>query len=331
MVDRRKFVLALAGTCAVWPLSALAQQTAKPRRVGILTPGPGTGPISEPNLAAFQEGLRALGWVDGKNILLERRGADGHPERYPALAAELVDARVDVILAGGGPTSLAAAKNATKIIPIVMVASSRDPVREGLIKSFARPGGNITGVVTIPAEGGGKLLELLKESVPSISRVGVIWDATVGPYRLPQELGAVARSLGIEVLGFEVREPADFERSVGNAAKVPVGGLIITSTPLVGMYAKEIADAVSAHRLPSIALFRSQAEAGLLMTYGPSLREEFRSAARYVDNILKGANPSELPVEQPTRFELVINLRAAQALAITMPQSLLLRADEVIR
>jgi ABC-type uncharacterized transport system, periplasmic component len=329
-MDRRKFVLSATGTCAFCPLTAFAQQT-KPRRVGILTPGPSSGPISEPNLAAFREGLSMLGWVDGKNIVLERRGVDGHPERYPALAAELVNARVDVILAAGGPTSLQAARNATKIIPIVMVASSRDPVREGLIKSFARPGGNITGVVTIPAEGGGKLLELLKESVPSISRVGVIWDATVGPYRLPQELGATARSLGIEVVGFEVREPADFDHSVADATKVPVGGLIIASTPLLGRYAKELAEAVTAHRLPSIALFRSQAEAGLLMTYGPSLREEFRSAAIYVDNILKGGNPSEMPVEQPTKFELVINLRAAQALGITMPQSMLLRADEVIR
>ncbi len=330
MVDRRKFVLAAAGTCAFCPLTSFAQQT-KPRRVGILAPGPGSGPITEPNLAAFQEGLRVLGWQDGKNIVLERRGADGHPERYPALATELVNARVDVILAAGGSTSLQAARNATKIIPIVMVASSRDPVREGLINSFARPGGNITGIVTIPAEGGGKLLELLKESVPSISRVGVIWDATIRPYRLPQELGAAARSLGIELIGFEVREPADFDRAVVNATKVPVGGLIIASTPLTGMYAKEMAEAVSAHRLPSIALFRSQAEAGLLMTYGPNLGEEFRSAATYVDKILKGGNPSELPVEQPTKFELVINLRAARALGIAMPQSMLLRADEVIR
>jgi putative ABC transport system substrate-binding protein len=329
MVDRRKFVLSAAGTCTFCPVPAFAQQT-KPRRVGILAPGLGSS-SAEPNLAAFQEGLRVLGWVDGKNIVLERRGVDGHPERYPALAAELVNARVDVILAAGGPTSLQAARNATKIVPIVMVASSRDPVREGLIKSFARPGGNITGIVTIPAEGGGKLLELLKESVPSISRVGVIWDATVGPYRIPQELGSAARSLGIELVGFEVREPADFERSVANATKVPVGGLIISSTPLAGRYAKEMAEAVTAHRLPAIALFRSQAEAGLLMTYGPNLPAEFRSAAIYVDNILKGDNPSEMPVQQPTKFELVINLRTAKALGIKLPQSVLLRADEVIR
>jgi len=331
MIDRRKIILTAACSCSAFPLTSLAQQTSKLRSVGILTPGPANGPSTEPNLAAFQERLRALGWLEGKNILLERRGADGHAERYPALAAELVNARVEVILAAGGPTSLQAARNATKSIPIVMVASSRDPVGEGLINSFARPGGNITGVATSPSEGIDKLLELLKESVPSISRVGVIWDATVRPYRLSQETDHAARSLGIELVGFEVREPADFDRSVGNATKVPVGGLVIASTPLTTRYAKEMADTVNAHRLPSIALFRRQAEAGLLMTYGPSLTEAFRGAATFVDRILKGRNPGEIPVEQPTTFELVINLRAAQALGITMPQSILIRADEVIR
>jgi putative ABC transport system substrate-binding protein len=326
MIGRRKFVVAAAGACVALPLAAFAQQRAKTPRVGILSLDP-----SDANVAAFEEALRALGWVDGRNILLERRAVEGHPERYSALAAELVRLNVDVILAAGARPSLDAAKNATQTIPIVMVASSRDPVREGLVKSFARPGGNITGIVTIPAEGGGKLLELLKESVPSISRVGVIWDATLGPYRESREMGATARALGIELVGLEGREPADFDRAIVDAKKVPLGGLIVMSTPLTGRYRKEIADVIRTHRLPSIALFRGQAEAGLLMTYGPSLRDEFRSAATYVDKILKGANPGDLPVEQPNRFELVINLRTAKALGITIPQSMLLRADQVIQ
>lgn len=330
MIHRRKLVLASAGACAVSPFTAFAKQTTRIRRVGILAPGLANGGISEPNIAAFQEGLRALGWVDGTNILLERRGVDGHPERYPALAAELVNARVDVILAGGGRASLQAAKNATKIIPIVMVASSRDPVREGLIESFARPNGNITGIVTIPAEGGGKLLELLKESVPSIQRVGVMWDSTLGPYLISQQLGDAARSLGIELSALKVGEPADIDSAMVNATKARVQGVLVVSTPLTGRYARQIAEALKLNRLPSVALFRNQAEAGLLMTYGPSITDEFRSAATYVDKLLKGANPGHLPVERPSKFELVINLRTARALGIEVPRSMLVRADEVI-
>jgi len=331
MIGRRKFIVAAVGTCAALPFRAVAQPKGKTPRVGILMPGAGGVPTIDSNIAAFEEALRASGWVDGRNVLLERRAVEGHPERYPDLAAELVRLKVDVILPAGGPASLAAATDATKTIPIVMIASSRDPVREGLIKSFSRPGGNITGIVTIPAEGGGKLLEMLKEAVPSISRVGVIWDATIAPYRVSREMGAAARSLGVELVGLEVREPADLDRAIVDAAKTPLGGLIVASTPLTGRYRNEIAQIIEAHRLPSVALFRSQAEAGLLMTYGPSLKDEFRSAAGYVDKILKGANPGDLPVEQPTKFELVINLRTAQALGITVPQSLLLRADEVIQ
>jgi putative ABC transport system substrate-binding protein len=212
-----------------------------------------------------------------------------------------------------------------------MVASSRDPIRDGLIKSFARPEGNITGIVTMPAEGGGKLLELLKEAVPVLPRVGVVWDATIAPYRVSQEIETAARSLGVELIGLEVREPKDFDYAINNAAKARVAGLIVASTPMTGAYRRELADVIQAHKLPAIALFRTQAAAGLLMTYGPSLPDEFRTAAAYVDKILKGANPGDLPVEQPTKFELVINLKTAQAIGIVLPQALLLRADEVIQ
>jgi putative ABC transport system substrate-binding protein len=332
-MNRRKAGLAvLLGPLVfgVAPLASVAQRMGKTPRVGILVLGETNAGSVDPNLAAFEEALRALGWEHGRNVLLERRNAEGHPERYPSLARELVRLRVDVILPAGGPASLQAAKDATKDIPIVMVASSRDPVRDGMVKSFARPTGNITGIVTIPAEGGGKLFELLKEIMPAISRVGVIWDATISPYRVAEEMGSAARSLGIELVGFEVRDLADVERAIGDAAKAPVDGLIVASTPMTGKYRREIAEQITAHRLPAIALFRNQAEAGLLATYGPSIKDEFRSAALYVDKILKGANPGDLPVEQPTKFELVLNMRTARAIGRTIPQSLLLRADEVI-
>jgi putative ABC transport system substrate-binding protein len=321
----------MAGGVIACPLLAGAQQATKRPRIGILSPGAADSAGRDPNIAAFEEALRERGWVDGKNILIERRYAEGHSERYHDLAVELVRERVDVIVPAGGPASLKAARDATMTIPIVMVASSRDPVADGLIKSFARPQGNITGIVTIPAEGGGKLLELLKEAAPAISRVGVVWDLTVAPYHITKEIDAAARSLGVELVALEVRDFADFERAIANATRAQVGGLLVASTPMTGLYRKEIADLIRKHRLPAIALFRRQAEAGLLMTYGPSITNEFRVAATFVDKILRGANPGDLPVEQPTKFELVINLKTAKALGITIPQSLLLRADEVIQ
>jgi putative ABC transport system substrate-binding protein len=331
MLDRRKFICAIAAHLIAIPLVARAQQAAQRRRVGMLLPGAADSTQVNPNVAAFEAGLRDRGWIEGKNLLIERRYAEGHSDRYRDLALDLVRQDVEVIVPAGGPGSLKAARDATKTIPIVMVASSRDPVADGLIKSFARPQGNITGIVTMPAEGGGKLLELLKEVVPTVSRVGVVWDLTVAPYRVSKEIETVARSLGVELVALEVSGPIDFDRAMAKATKAQVGGLLVASTPMTGAYRKEIAEVVRTHRLPAIALFRGQAEAGLLMTYGPSITDEFRSAATFVDKILRGANPGDLPVEQPTKLELVINLKTAQALGIAIPQSLLLRADEVIR
>ena len=308
-----------------------AQQTAKVPRVGILIPGVRDSAQISQNIAAFESALRDRGWIEGKNLLIERRYAEGHSERYHNLAIELVRQSVDVIVPAGGPASLAAARDATKTIPIVMVASSRDPVATGLIKSYARPEGNITGIVTLPAEGGGKLLELLKEAVPTVSRIGVVWDLTVAPYTVSKQIDTAARSLGVELVALEVSGPADFNRVIGNAKNAQVDGLLVASTPMTGAYRKEIADLIKMHRLPAIALFRSQAEAGLLMTYGPSITDEFRSAATFVDKILRGAKPGDLPVEQPTKFDLVINLKTAKVIGIAFPQSLVLRADELIQ
>jgi len=331
MLDRRKFICAIAAYLIASPLLARAQQAAQRRRVGMLLQGAADSTQVNPNVAAFEAALRDRGWIEGKNLLIERRYAEGHSDRYRDLALDLVRQKVEIIVPAGGPASLKAARDATKTIPIVMIASSRDPVADGLIKSFARPQGNITGIVTMPAEGGGKLLELLKEVVPTISRVGIVWDLTVAPYKVSKEIETVARALGVELVALEVSGPSDFDRAMANATRARVGGLLVVSTPMTGVYRKEIADVVRTHRLPAIALFRGQAEAGLLMTYGPSITDEFRNAATFVDKILRGANPGDLPVEQPTKLELVVNLKTAQALGIAIPQSLLLRADEVIR
>jgi putative tryptophan/tyrosine transport system substrate-binding protein len=327
MIDRRTF---LAGTGAVIlgaRLVAEAQQSGKKPRIGVLNVGGGVGSVIEP----FLQGLRDLGWGEGQNVVIERRNAEGHEERLPGLAEDLINLKVDVILASGGPASLKAARDATKTIPIVMVASSRDPIATGLIKSYAHPGGNITGIVTAPEELTGKQLEFLRAAAPGLSRVGFLWDATAGPFRLQKETAEVARSLGVEVLPFEVLEPAGLDGAFNAAANARVGGLIFGGSPMFGRNRRQIADLLLRHRLPVISVWRHFAEAGVLMAYGPSLQEQFRRAAAYVDKILKGAKPGALPVERPTKFELIINLKTAKALGLTIPPSLLGRADEVIQ
>jgi putative ABC transport system substrate-binding protein len=326
-MDRRTF---LAGTGAVLlaaPLAAEAQQSGKKPRIGFLGIGGTGGSVIDP----FFQGLRDLGWREGQNVIIDRRNAEGHEERFPGLAAELINLKVDVILAAGGPASLKAAQDATKTIPIVMVASSRDPIATGLIKSYAHPGGNITGIVTAPEELTGKQLEFLRAAAPGLSRVGVLWDATAVPFRLQKETADVARSLGVEVLPFEVLEPAGLDGAFSAAANARVGGLIFGGSPMFNRSRSQIADLLMRHRLPGISVWRSFTEAGVLMAYGPSLQEQFRRASVYVDKILKGAKPADLPVERPTKFEFVINLKTAKALGLTIPPSLLGRADEVIQ
>jgi len=329
VTTRRRFLGSLAGGLLAAPRTIQAQQSGKKPRIGVLNVGGGGGARS--TIDSFFQGLRDLGWDEGQNVFIERRNAEGHEERLPALAAELVNLKVDVILAAGGPASLNAARDATKTVPIVMVASSRDPIGTGLIKSYAHPGGNITGTVTAPEELTGKQLEFLRAVAPRLSRVGVLWDATAGPFRLQKETAEVARSLGVEVLPFEVLDPAGLDGAFGAAAKARVGGLIFGGSPMFVRNRKEIADLLMKHRLPAITVWRTFAEAGVLMAYGPSLQEQFRRAAVYVDKILKGAKPADLPVERPTKFELVVNLKTAKALGLTIPPSLLGRADEVIQ
>jgi putative tryptophan/tyrosine transport system substrate-binding protein len=325
-MDRRAFISGITVSLLAAPLAAEAQQAVKVRRVGVLAPTSGTAGPAE----AFYRGLRDLGWIEGRNVAIERRSAENRFERFPSLAAELVQLRVDVILAAGGPASLTAAKEATTTIPIVMVASSRDPVADGLAQSFARPGGNITGLTTAPEEIGGKQLELLKEADPRTSRVGILWDATVGAFRPSRSVEAVARSLKIELLPFEVHAPGDFEAAVAAARKERVNGLMVAGTPMFTQHSKPLADLLARNRLPGISIWSTFPEAGGFMAYGPSLADEFRRAAIYVDKILKGAKPSDLPIEQPTKYNLAINLKTAKALGLAIPPSLLQRADQVI-
>ncbi len=329
--DRRAFITIVASGFSTAPLTAGGQSTRRIPSLGILSPGSPASAAAAPVAIAFAEALRAQGWVEGQNLLINRAYSEGRSERYPELAAELVRLKVDVILAAGGPASLRAARQATKLIPIVMVVSSRDPVGSGLIKSFARPGGNITGITTAPADFAGKQLELLKELVQVIPRVGVLWDGTVSPYSLSNEATTAAESLGTELLAFVVRDSGGFERAIADAAKAQVNAMLVAGSPMFGESRIEVANLLTKYRLPAVAVWRDQAEAGVLMTYGPSIVNQFRSAAIYVDKILKGANPGELPVEQPTKYEFLINLKTAKTLGLTIPQSLLLRADEVIR
>jgi len=329
VTTRRKFLGSLAGGLLAAPCAVQAQQSGKKPRIGVLNVGGGAGAGS--TIDSFFQGLRDLGWDEGQNVVIERRNAEGHEERLPALAAELVNLKVDVILAAGGPASLNAARDATKTVPIVMVASSRDPIGTGLIRSYAHPAGNITGTVTAPEELTGKQLEFLRAVAQGLSRVGFLWDATAGPFRLQKETAEVARSLGVEVLPFEVLDPAGLDGAFGAAAKARVGGLIFGGSPMFVRNRKQIADLLTKHRLPAITVWRNFAEAGVLMAYGPSLQEQFRRAAVYVDKILKGAKPADLPVERPTKFELVINLKTAKTLGLTIPPSVLGRADEVIQ
>ena len=330
MATRRAFIGVVAGGLLASPLAVHAQQSGrKLPTLGIL--GIALGAPQGPGvLAGFFQALQDLGWAEGRNLLVQRRNAEAPDERLAQAASDLVRLKVDVILAASGPASLNAARGATKTIPIVMVASSRDPIGAGLIQSYARPGGNITGLVTAPEELTGKQLELLKAAVPQLSRAGLLHDATVGPLQLDTVTVDTARALGIEIVPFDVRGPEEFGGVVVAAIKERVGGVIVAGSPMFVRYRQQVAELLTKHRLPGISVWRSFADAGVLMAYGPSLSDQFRRAAAYVDKILKGARPGDLPVERPTKFGLIVNLKTAKALGLTIPPSLLARADEVL-
>ena len=328
LLNRRAFVNALSGGLLAAPLAAEAQQhPGKVARIGFLSP---TLSTSVPHIVeAFRQGLRDLGYVEGQNIVVEYRWAEGRAERLPMLAAELVSLKVDVIVASGTPAPLAA-KNATKTIPIVM-ASAGDPVGSGLVAGLARPGGNVTGQSTLTPDLGRKRLQLIKELLPGVSRVAVLWNAA-NPYTVLQvrEIEAAARTLRVQTQSLEVRGPDDFERVLPTAISGGAGALVVVEDPLTVSYRMRIVSFASQRRLPAMYGFREFAEAGGLMAFGANLPDLYRRVAIYVDKILKGAQPADLPVEQPTKFDLVINLKTAKALGLTIPPSLLARADQVI-
>jgi putative tryptophan/tyrosine transport system substrate-binding protein len=306
-------------------LAAHAQSVAKTPRIGILNPA--FDP--HPPLEAFRQGLHDLGYVEGHNIVLEYRFADGRFERLPELAAALVRLKVDVILAVGVP-AVRAAQHATGTIPIVFPTAS-DPVGQGLVASLAQPGGNVTGVSFQDPELMGKRLELLRQVVPGVTRVAYLWDAALLNARALQETETAARALGVQLLPVEVREPYPFDQAFATMAEAHADALITLPSTVFVSRRTQIVDLASKTRLPGIFPDRELADAGGLMSYGPSLTANYHRAATYVDKILKGAKPADLPVEQPTKFELVINLKTAKALGLTIPSVLLFQADKVIQ
>jgi putative tryptophan/tyrosine transport system substrate-binding protein len=323
-MKRREFITLLGGAVA-WPLAARAQQAGKLPTIGFLGADPS---IESKRVAAFVQRLRELGWIDGRNLAIEYRWAEGRNERYAENAAELVRLKVDVIVTGATVPALAA-KQATAVIPIVF-APSGDPVGTGLVASLARPGGNVTGLSSQTAETAGKRLELLREIFPGLGRLAIMGN--VGNPISVLELGevqAAARAFGLEVITSELRRAEDISPAF-DALKGRADALYVCTDPLVNTYRIRVNTLALAARLPTMHFFREYVEAGGLMSYGPNLPDLLRRAADYVDKILRGAKPGDIPVEQPTKFDLITNLTTAKALGLTIPEPFLLRADEVI-
>jgi len=314
--------VALALSVLVAPLAAGAQQPEKVWRIGVLR----IGSPGDTSRETFRLALRDLGYVEGRNLVIEDRTADGRLNRLTGLAAELVHLHVDVIVASG-VAGARAAKEATETIPIVMLAT--DPVGAGLVGSLARPGGNITGVATLESELGSKRLERFKEAFPTLTRVAVLYDPTTSA-TVVKEMEDGARQLKVQLQILEVRASEDLDRAFTKATEWRAAALSILASPFFQSQRVRIAKLAIEHRLPSMVPHRTYVEAGGLLSYGPDFRDLNRRISVFVDKILKGAKPADLPIEQPTKFELVINLKTAKALGLTIPQTLLLRADQVI-
>jgi putative ABC transport system substrate-binding protein len=325
-MDRRAFLAGAAALLAA-PLAAQAQPAGKAWRIGFLTSD--VKDASTPRVMQFTQGLRDLGYVEGRNFILEIRNAEGRTERFSALAAELVNLKVDVLVAVSTPAALAA-KHATNTIPIVMTVVG-EPVQVKLVESLAHPGGNITGLSIIAPELAAKRLDLLKQTLPKLSRVAVLWNSgNAGMHPRFQETQLAARALGLALASVTVQSPDDFERVFGTLSSARPESLLVLADTVTVANRQRTVEFAANNRVPAIYEVRSFVDTGGLMSYGVDLSDHYRRAAVYVDKILKGANPANLPVEQPTKFELVINLKTAKALGLTIPPSLLLRADQVI-
>jgi putative tryptophan/tyrosine transport system substrate-binding protein len=323
----------LAAMLSSLSFSVEAQEAKKVPRIGYLSSGDAA------RESARSEGmrldLRERGHIQGQNITIEYRYAEGKVNRFSELAVELVHLKVDIIVVAGGNRLILAAKNATKTIPIVMTGGGTDPVQAGLVESLARPGGNVTGITNLSGELGGKRLELLKETVPKLAHVGVLYEPAAAPasvIEVKEVLPIAARALGLAIQSWELRAADDFDRVFASLNKERPDGLYITGGgALMSAHGKRIVGFALKSRLPSMYARREDVDAGGLMSYGADLAASYRQVATYVDRILKGAKPADLPVEQPTKFELVINLKTAKQIAVTIPQKLLARADRVIK
>jgi putative tryptophan/tyrosine transport system substrate-binding protein len=328
-MNRKGIFFLLAASVLICFHPAEAQQSMKMHRIGFLSGGfPGPSHWT----TTLRTDLRELGYVEGKNIAIEPRFAENKPDRLPPMVDELVRLKVDVIVAGG-TNDARAARNTTKTIPIVMAGIGIDPVEAGLVESLARPGGNVTGITNLSTELGGKRLELLKEAAPKVARVAVLYDpAAPGSLReLKETLPVAAGALGLTVRSWEVRDADGFDRVFSALRKERQDGLYVAGGPLMSVNGKRIADFALKGRLPSVYGNKEYVDAGGLMYYGADLADIYRRVAYYVDKILKGAKPTDLPVEQPKKFELVINLKTAKQIGLTIPQSMLFRADKVIK
>jgi putative tryptophan/tyrosine transport system substrate-binding protein len=322
---RREFLLGLGGAALGWPLDGLAQRSSKPTpRVGVLLYGT---PATDPNYSAFRRGLRDLGYVEGQTIVLEPRSAESKPERLPGLARELVTSKPDLIYVLGGDVA-PFVRSATSTIPIVM-AVSNDPVQSGLVASLNRPGGNVTGVTFVSSDLAAKRLQFLRELAPRLARVAVMWNPDhVDPeYR---EIQIAGRSLNVEVQSLEVRSPADFERAYQTALTLRAEALMPVSSRLLTLDRAGIITFASRHKLLLASGWGPWAREGAVLSYGPDLDDITWRSAAHVDKVLRGANPAELPVEQPTKFQLLINGNVTKSLGLTIPEKLIAIADEVI-
>jgi putative ABC transport system substrate-binding protein len=325
-VRRREFITLLGGAAATWPLAAHAQQAAKMPTIGFL--GPNTASLDGRRVGAFVQRLRELSWIESRNVGIEYRWAEGRTERLAEFAAEFVRLKVDVIVTSATPPVIAA-KKATSVIPIVFAAVG-DPVGTGLVASLSRPGGNVTGLSLQATDLAGERLELLREVVPGLRRLAIMANAEAPPAVLEMtEVQTTARTLGLDAIASEIRRPEDIAPAV-ESFKGRAEALYICNDPLVTTNRIRINTLALGMRLPTIYNVREFIEAGGLMSYGPNFLDLYRRAADFVDKILRGAKPANIPVEQPTKFDLVVNLTTAKALGLTIPESFLLRADEVI-